>query len=70
MSATSNFSNGSNVSHIFAEQASRRLKNDVQEIDDALAAFFNNRSEAMKMQDNALDAYELEMKELGGEDNL
>lgn len=60
----------SNNSDIFAEQAARRLRKDVQEIDDALAEFFNNRAAATKMQEDALDAYELEMKDLGGEEAL
>jgi hypothetical protein len=60
----------SNNSDVFAEHASRRLRKDVQEIDDALAQFFNDRAAATKMQDDALDAYEMEMKDLGGEETL
>ena len=62
-------SQSSQNSDLFAEEAASQLRRDVAEIDVALEEFLAMRCAATKMQDDAFDAYEMDMRELENGDN-
>ncbi len=50
--------------NIFAENAAKQLRKDIDDIDNALESFLNDRLAATRLQDDAFDAYEAEMKQI------
>ena len=59
---------GSSDGNAVADRQYRQLKKDSEEIDRALEDFLRERASANKLQQDAFDAYDAEMMEIGGLD--